>query len=135
MVLKTDFNFIRETGVGTFLRFPAFCERALRMLTSALKHLGLLFLTAFLAGASYGQAQMVRTQLSLRGRVLDPNHAAIAGAEIWVDTIAGVALTSTLTDQKGEFLFTLEPGKYRMRISAQGFAKASQVVMLSQTNT
>lgn len=73
-----------------------------------------------LAIARAGEA-VPRAQL--RGRVLDPNRAAIAGAKI-VALRKGTLSSSTQTSANGEFSLTLEPGEYTLQISAEGFAQA-----------
>src|SRR6266404_5007595 len=66
-------------------------------------------------------------QASLHGKVLDPNHAAIASAQITAIS-AGHPTSSTLTDRNGEFTLPLEPGKYTLRVAAEGFAELTQTV-------
>ncbi len=66
-------------------------------------------------------------QASLHGKVLDPNHAAIAFAQITAVS-AGHPTSSTLTDRNGEFTLPLEPGKYTLRVAAEGFAELTQTV-------
>ncbi|MDQ1640082.1 MAG: catecholate siderophore receptor [Pyrinomonadaceae bacterium] len=59
----------------------------------------------------------------LRGRVLDPNRAVIAGARITAMR-KGIAASSALTNANGEFSLSLEPGEYTLQISAEGFAES-----------
>lgn len=68
-----------------------------------------------------GNEPVPRSQL--RGRVLDPNRAAIAGAKITA-LRKGALASSALTNTNGEFSLTLEPGEYTLEISADGFAEA-----------
>jgi catecholate siderophore receptor len=67
------------------------------------------------------RANEVVPRSQLRGRVLDPNRAAIAGAKITA-LRKGALASSALTNANGEFSLTLEPGEYTLEISAEGFA-------------
>jgi catecholate siderophore receptor len=68
-----------------------------------------------------GNEAVPRSQL--RGRVLDPNRAVIAGARITA-LRKGIAASSALTNANGEFSLSLEPGEYTLQISAEGFAES-----------
>src|SRR6266850_1150754 len=80
--------------------------------------------TLFLCAAHVNDAT---AQASLHGKVLDPNHAAIASAQITAVS-TGHPTSSTLTDRNGEFTLALEPGKYTLRVAAEGFAELTQTV-------
>ena len=56
-----------------------------------------------------------QTGFTLRGKVLDATGAAIAGAR--VATPSG----STVTDQSGEFVLALAPGRHDVTIDSDGF--------------
>jgi len=57
----------------------------------------------------------------VRGRVIDASGAAIPGAQILATPEgAGTAIAST-TDQRGEFALTLEPGRYTLTVTLEGF--------------
>lgn len=59
---------------------------------------------------------------TLTGRVLDPNGAAIAGAEIGVTQVATGVHRETTTNDEGLYLVTgLAPGEYTMKVQAKGF--------------
>jgi catecholate siderophore receptor len=73
------------------------------------------------------QAHELVTQSEVRGRVLDPNRAAIAGARI-ITLRKAVPGSSTLSNANGEFSLSLEPGEYTLKISADGFAEATQTI-------
>ena len=92
-----------------------------------------LLIALFSAGTVLCQTQV--TQSSLKGRVRDPNQAAVIGARITVAARgqAGVACVSTVTDQKGQFSVTLQPGLYTLKLDADGFAGIVQAVNLQQT--
>lgn len=62
-----------------------------------------------------------------RGRVLDPDRAAIAGVKV-IAARNGHIDSSTVTDAAGEFSLLLEPGEYQLSFSAPGFAEASLLI-------
>jgi catecholate siderophore receptor len=80
-----------------------------------------LLITAGPLATVRGNEAVTRSQL--RGRVLDPNRAAIAGAKITA-LRKGALASSALTNANGEFSLTLEPGEYTLEISAEGFAES-----------
>ena len=60
---------------------------------------------------------------SLRGQVMDPSGAAVAGATVLVLPAEGASSTAT-TARDGSFEFKLlAPGKYTVQVFAQGFAQ------------
>jgi catecholate siderophore receptor len=71
-------------------------------------------------------------QLSLRGRVLDPNGAAVAGALVTAEAKGRTTVYSATTDQNGEFVLAVMPGEYVVKVVASGFSEASQTVNLRQ---
>ena len=77
------------------------------------------------------QVQAQSAPSALKGRVLDPAHAPIAGAQISLASRESGGSASTLTDQAGEFSMPVRPGSYALNVVAQGFAKASQTVNLA----
>jgi catecholate siderophore receptor len=86
-----------------------------------------------LTGTILCQAQVVTTQFSLRGKVLDQNHAVVSGAKVVAEAKGSASGVSTITDQNGEFTLSLKPGEYVVTIVADGFAEASQIVELNQS--
>ena len=90
-----------------------------------------LLLLLLLACPSPARAEMA-AQLSLRGRVLDPNGAAVAGAHVTAEAKGRAAVYSATTDQNGEFVLAVVPGEYVVKVIADGFSEASQTVNLSQ---
>src|SRR5690349_21193267 len=66
----------------------------------------------------------------LRGRVVDPNHAGIPGADISASG-NGLASSSVVTDRNGEFSFALDRGEHQLRVSAEGFSETTQTVSLA----
>jgi catecholate siderophore receptor len=79
-------------------------------------------------GAFFSKAQIMPSQSSLRGKVLDPNRAAVAGAQITVEGKSRHSNFSPVTDLNGEFSLALEPGEYKVMVVATGFSDASQTV-------
>ena len=79
--------------------------------------LGALLLAGLVVCAA--QAHELPMQSQLRGRVLDPNRAAIAGALITTER-KGFPAASARSNADGEFSLSLEPGEYTLKISADG---------------
>jgi catecholate siderophore receptor len=90
-----------------------------------------LFLLLLLACPVPARAE-ASTQLSLRGRVLDPNGAAVADAQVTAEAKGRAAVYSAATDQNGEFVLAVPPGEYVVKVMAVGFTEASQAVSVSQ---
>jgi catecholate siderophore receptor len=98
------------------------------MLTrNALCAIGLAVFSAILFIPALGQAPADKAVL--KGKILDPNHAAIQGADVWVSK-AGFPSSTVVTDRNGEFLISLAPGEYHVRISAEGFTETTETVSL-----
>ena len=77
---------------------------------------------------------------TLTGRVLDPNGAAISGAQIGITQVNTGVHRDTTTNDEGLYLLTgLAPGEYTMKVQAKGFtAKASESpisLQVGQTTT
>ena len=72
-------------------------------------------------------------QAQLRGQVLDPDRAAIAGAKITAESKRRPPC-ATLTNANGEFSLALEPGEYELRVVAEGFSEATQTIKSKPTN-
>src|SRR5689334_25444491 len=96
-----------------------------------LRSLLLLGFSAILTIQALGQTPNDNT--ILKGKVLDPNRAAIQGADIWISK-AGLPSSTTVTDRNGEFSVALAPGEYQVRIGAEGFTEITENVSL-QNNT
>ena len=61
--------------------------------------------------------------VTITGRVLDPNNAIIPGATIEAMLVRTGATRTTVTDDEGRYrLIQLEPGIYTLRASFAGFA-------------
>jgi hypothetical protein len=89
---------------------------ALRGFAAAL----LLLMTFVMAGAQESRG-------SLNGTVTDPNGAALPGATVEIRNVeTNVANTST-TNEEGAFSFPLlNPGRYTLTVTSQGFANATR---------
>src|SRR6185295_5101413 len=93
----------------------------------------LLCLLLFIAAIhSSAQAGDTFTQSQLRGRVLDPDRAAVAGVKVTASR-NGQPDAISFTNANGEFSFLLEPGEYSLRFFAEGFAEASLIVRSKPT--
>ena len=77
-------------------------------------------------------AQTPANKAILKGKVLDPDHASIEGADVWIGK-AGLPSSTAVTDWNGEFSVTLPPGEYQVRISAEGFSERTETVNLQNT--
>jgi hypothetical protein len=75
------------------------------------------------------QAMPVRSQVAgeLRGRVLDPTGAGVANALLELtETSKGIKQTTASTSS-GDYVFTaLNPGSYRLDVTAQGFGQLTR---------
>ena len=78
------------------------------------------------------QAGDVFTQSQLRGRVLDPDRAAVAGVKVTASR-NGRPDAEAFTNASGEFSLLLEPGEYSLKFFADGFAEASLIVRSKPT--
>jgi catecholate siderophore receptor len=113
----------------------AFARKAVLLITRPYSSLlNQLVRVLLIAGAFFclAQAHQASGQSQLRGRVLDPDHAAVALAKIRV-VKNGRPASSTTTNRNGEFSLALEPGEYTLHINADGFAEASQIVRAAHT--
>jgi hypothetical protein len=59
---------------------------------------------------------------SLRGRVTDPSHAVVPGAQVKLTSLSTGATREQSTDNTGSYEFLqLPPGQYSLRVSATSF--------------
>ena len=63
---------------------------------------------------------------TLRGRVLDPSRAAIAGARVAAVPQGAGETATAQTNGNGEFTLALAPGSYTVKVAAAGFGEARQ---------
>jgi catecholate siderophore receptor len=78
-------------------------------------------------------AQAAGARFSIEGRVLDATRAPIAGAHVTAVPDGRGAGPSTVTDQRGTFTLMVDPGRYTVKVVADGFLEASQRVVARQT--
>src|SRR5687768_7682420 len=99
--------------------------RQIRLLVAAVSLL-------ILAVAALGQG----TTGNLTGTVTDPNGAVVPGAAVKVTNTATNISRESTTDSDGNFAFqTLQPGRYRVEVSATNFAAYSVEADVNITQT
>lgn len=81
---------------------------------------------ALLVLTTAARAQQTQPQ-TLRGVVLDTNQAAISGALITLEGLAGGAARS---DGKGKFSLAVAPGNYSLKTAAEGFEAVTRSVTI-----
>ena len=86
-------------------------------------------MTAAFLSCAYAQS----LQSSLRGNVLDPSGAAIVGAAIAAIPDGRTTGVTIVSDQAGQFVLPLQPGKYIVTIHANGFLETAQSVTIGNT--
>ncbi|MFN2530663.1 MAG: TonB-dependent siderophore receptor [Pyrinomonadaceae bacterium] len=91
----------------------------------------ILLLTSCLPPASPPCVLDNQGKVLLRGRVVDPDRAAIPGATVQVSSITFPSSPAITTDEKGQFALSLVPGDYRLKVTASGFAEISQPLHLT----
>src|SRR5215510_6203583 len=69
----------------------------------------------------------ITKKILLRGKVVDPNRAAIPGADVWTSG-NGLPSASATTDRNGEFSLMVRPGEYQVRVAAEGFSEVTETV-------
>ena len=83
-----------------------------------------------LMGAMTAFAQSTVTG-GISGKVVDPNGAAVNGASVTVTNTGTNASVTAVSSDDGVFRVTnLQPGKYRVEISAAGFGKGTNEVVV-----
>jgi len=66
---------------------------------------------------------------ALKGVVLDPTRATVAGAQVTAVPDAGGEAVSAATGPRGEFALALPPGRYTVTASAAGFQSKSRMLI------
>jgi hypothetical protein len=81
-------------------------------------------------------SSLAQTLLSIRGSILDPTGAAIPGATVRLETMAGALVAQSKSDDQGNFTFTnLIPGDYSLSIPTySGFAAHAAPLRLNTNN-
>lgn len=91
-----------------------------------------LFCPFLVVSAFICQAQSQSSKAEIRGKVLDPADAPIAGARITAVPNGQTSSSSTVSNQSGEFTLALEIGSYTLKITANGFQDASRTVSIKK---
>ncbi len=81
---------------------------------------------AILISPAFAQTGVTK-KILLRGKVVDPNRAAVPGADVWTSR-NGLPSGSSTTDRNGEFSLMIPPGDYQVRVIAEGFSEATETV-------
>src|SRR5262249_7333167 len=121
--LKSDFNFYQKNSLALGRLLSQ--ERFRSMLSIFARCCLLVLLSTVLFPAAFAQRPVQK--LLLRGRVVDPNHAGIPGADVWAGG-NGLPSSSVVTDRNGAFSMTLGPGEYQVRVVAEGFSETTETV-------
>ena len=96
------------------------------MLSSSHRFFLLILCLAIFVIPAFAQPGITK-KILLRGKVVDPNHAAIAGADVSTSG-AGLPSASATTDRNGEFSLMVQPGEYQVRVAAEGFSEVTETV-------
>ena len=65
------------------------------------------------------------------GRILDPQLAPVAGANLKLANVAGAAIRQTRSDQQGKFVFErIDAGEYQLTAEATSFVPVVQNVSI-----
>src|SRR2546426_9606394 len=94
--------------------------------------LGLCFVFALCANASFGQA----VYGSIIGTVTDPQGNAVAGAKVTVTSVTKNTTDETSTNDSGNYsVIHLIPDTYRVKVEATGFKAYTVPNVLVQVDT
>jgi catecholate siderophore receptor len=74
-------------------------------------------------------------QSKVTGKVVDPNHAAVRGADVTIDNEDHSRAATATTNEGGEFSVALAPGKYLLHVTASGFAESSLPVDVTPSSS
>jgi catecholate siderophore receptor len=101
----------------------------------------LLVLSTFTSFAATAAAQTetaptspVASLVTIRGVVLDPTRAPISGARITMEA-SSLAARSTMTDERGEFSFSVPDGRYDVTVAANGFVTVNETLDVGRETT
>jgi catecholate siderophore receptor len=78
-------------------------------------------------------AQAAGARFTIEGKVLDAMRMPIAGARVTAVPDDRGTGPSAVTDQRGTFTLMVDPGRYSIKVVADGFVEASQGVTARQT--
>src|SRR5262245_11791592 len=86
--------------------------------------LGLIFSTSVLAQSNLSAN-------SIKGQVVDPNQAPVAGARVTAQKKTGASAIQTVTNSNGEYEFkSLPNGEYKIIVDSSGFSSISREVTI-----
>ncbi len=105
---------------------------------TSVRFLFYLFSPVFLLASSVVSPAAAQGQATatLTGIVIDPRGATISGAQISVNQIpAAGGLTRAASGDDGRFSVTLAPGRYRLTITRDSFARADQEITVAAGET
>ena len=88
------------------------------------------FCSFWVVGALLCRVPAQTPRVALQGKVLDPTLAPIAGARIMASLESRASAPSAVSSANGEFSLLLEPGRYTVKIVADGFVEYSQSINL-----
>jgi vitamin B12 transporter len=96
-----------------------------------------LCIAAFLIALSVAPGSVAQTQTSgISGIVTDPQGSVIADAQISAESIPPAGLPAhTVSASDGRFILTLSPGRYRVTIARDSFARADQEIAIAAGET
>ncbi len=95
----------------------------------------LALVTLFLVSSSLLLAQTTLSTGSISGTVADPSGAVVGGAKIVISNTATGQTLDLTSNSAGAFSSgPLEPGNYKVQVSAKGFSSISQVVTVQVGN-
>src|SRR5258708_32279483 len=95
----------------------------------------LALVTLFLVSSSLLLAQTTLSTGSISGTVADPSGAVVGGAKIVISNTATGQTLDLTSNSAGAFSSgPLEPGNYKVQVSAKGFSSISQVVTVQAGN-
>jgi catecholate siderophore receptor len=127
-ILKSVFNFSSIVSNKSVVTLGRFKKREF-MLSFQVSRFHQSLLASILIVLLAVSVQAGNGQSLVSGRVVDPNGAVIPEATISVES-KGRTVQTTKSNARGEFALTLDAGEYLLRVSAVGFAEATQLVNL-----
>ena len=90
------------------------------------KH-SLRFCILFVVLLAFGTAKAQEFRGSIQGQVLDPQEAVVAGASVTLKNVATNVEATVTTGEDGGYSFSLlQPGKYMITVTKQGFTTATR---------
>jgi catecholate siderophore receptor len=74
-------------------------------------------------------------KVDVRGHVIDQNDAVIIGATITLSPLAAGLASTVTTDSNGDFVASIEPGEYELRVKAGGFSEFTKRISITPDET